>query len=416
MSTVSLAGVRDSVARVGGLYRENLGLQYWAYVRRDPLDMLHARTGRYNPYPVYERIRRQGLLVRVREGWITTDHALCSSILRDRRFGVHALDPPPPPEEFPLSVLQVNPPDHTRLRKVVAPAFAARKMVQYQARIEQVVDELIDTLQGRPFDLVSDFASPLPIAVISDLLGIPADRTGDFAKFGATIAAGLDGVRSLKQAREFEQANRSLEALLGEVLEMRRREPLDDVISAVVEAEADERIRPSEVTSLCVLLVVAGFETSVNMIANGVTALLAHPEQWRALGADPSLAGQVTEEVLRYDPPVQRTTRVPLEDLELAGQRIRKGETIVLMLGGAGRDPAVFTDPNTFDIYRPNASEHLAFAAGIHFCLGHAVARLEGQLALAALAARMPGLRRTGRITQRMATTIRGPLHYPVTA
>jgi P450-derived glycosyltransferase activator len=393
------------------LYQAKVVLGYHGYARHDELALLMLHPGRDDPYPVYERLRDRGPIVRSAIGpWVTTSHQLCNAILRDRRFGVGS------DGLGGLSFLEMNPPDHTRLRRLAAPAFSPKRMAGYAARIEKTVQQLLDDLPaGGPFDLVSAFAAPLPIAVISDLLGVPLTHADDFARWGATIGTALDGVKGVRHLRALLQANAALEALFRELFELRRREPQDDVISKVVAAEG-EQLRPDEMVPLCTLLFIAGFETTVNLISNGVMALLAHREQWTALHRDPSLAAGAVEEILRYDPPVQRTGRLALADAQLDGAFIRRGEYVVTLTGAANRDPAVYDEPARFDITRTLPVEHLAFSSGIHYCLGAPLARMEATIALAALAQRLPGLRRAGRVVRRNAATIRGPLRLPVAA
>jgi P450-derived glycosyltransferase activator len=399
------------------LYRAKAVLGYQGYVKHDELALLMLHPGRDNPYPLYERLRERGPISKARVGaWTSTSHSLCNRVLRDRQFGVVPEGADAGPGGGGLSFLEMNPPDHTRLRRLAAPAFSPKQMAGYTARIEKTVQQLLDDLpaHGR-FDLVSAFAAPLPIAVISDLLGVPNTHVDDFARWGATIGTALDGVKGVRHLRALIQANAGLEKMFHELFELRRREPADDVVSSVVAAEG-ERITPAEMVPLCVLLFIAGFETTVNLISNGVMALLDHPDQWSALCADPSLAAGTVEEVLRWDPPVQRTGRVALADVDLDGVLVRRGEYLVTLLGGANRDPEVYADPARFDIRRTLPVEHLAFSSGIHYCLGQPLARLEATIAFAALAERLPSLRRAGRVVRRNAATIRGPLHLPVAA
>jgi cytochrome P450 len=196
---------------------------------------------------------------------------------------------------------------------------------------------------------------------------------------------------------------------------LRRREPTDDVLSVIAAAE-NETVHPHEMVPLCVLLLIAGFETTVNLISNATLALLDHPDQWAALRDDPGLAGAAAEETLRFDPPVQRTSRFALQDVELDGHHVRKDQLIVALIGAANRDPAVYAEPARFDITRARSAEHLAFSAGIHYCIGQPLARLEGAIALRTLVERMPKLHRAGRVVRRASTGIRGPLHLPVHA
>ena len=398
------------------LYRVRAVTAWQGHARHDPMALLQLRPGRDDPYPVYEQLRARGPLAPTRLGnWVSTSHEVCSQVLRDRRLGVRPEGSAPDADGFDLSFLELNPPDHTRLRRLVAPAFSPKQVAGYRPRIEQTVHRLLDDAQRQgSFDLVSTFASPLPIAVITDLLGVPDADAADFARYGATIGSALDGIKSLAHARALMAANAHLDTLFTGLFELRRREPAEDVISRIVTAQG-EQIQPHEMTSLCVLLLIAGFETTVNLISNAVLALLEHRQQWKALCADPGLGSRVTEEVLRYDPPVQRTGRVALEPVEIAGQTVRRGQLVLTLIGGANRDPLVYDDPAQFDIHRRSSVEHLAFSSGIHYCLGQPLARLETSIALATLAERLPDLRRAGRVVRRNAATIRGPLRLPVT-
>jgi cytochrome P450 len=405
-----LTSVAGFLAR---LYREKAAVAYHGYVHDDPMARLALRAGRDNPYAVYERLRARGPISATRLGnWVSPSHTVCNQVLRDRRFGVWPDDAPSGGQG--LSFLEMNPPDHTRLRRLVAPAFSPRQMAGYRPRIEKTVHELLDAVpaHGR-FDLVSSFAAPLPIAVISDLLGVPHSRADDFARYGATIGSALDGIKSLRHARALMQANAELAALFEEIFALRRREPSDDVIGTIV-AAAGSTVRPAEMVPLCTLLLIAGFETTVNLISNGTLALLENSQQWRALCDDPTLAPSAVEEVLRYDPPVQRTGRIALEEVSLHGVQVRRNQLVLTLLGAAGRDPDVYDHPARFDITRAQPVEHLAFSSGIHYCLGQPLARLEASIAFEALATRLPRLRRAGRVVRRDSATIRGPLHLPV--
>jgi cytochrome P450 len=210
-------------------------------------------------------------------------------------------------------------------------------------------------------------------------------------------------------------ADAALRKLFEGLFELRRREPADDLVSHIVAAEG-EQIEPHEMVPMCTLLLIAGFETTVNLIGNGTLALLDHPDQWARLREDPGRAAQAVEEMLRFDPPVQRTARVALEATEVGGKPVIKGQLVVTLIGAANRDPEVYTDPARFDIGRLLPVEHLAFSGGIHYCLGQPLARLEATIAFQALAERLPGLRRAGRVRRRSSTTIRGPLTLPVVA
>jgi P450-derived glycosyltransferase activator len=401
------------------LYRQRAAVACCGYVRRDPMALLNLRRGRADPYPLYERIRASGTLVPTRLGnWMSTSHRVCDLVLRNRRFGVR-LDggEAPEPGGFDLSFLEMNPPDHTRLRRLAQPAFSPKAVTGYRGLIERTVGDLLDraATQGE-FDLVSALAAPLPIAVITGLLGIPGADAGAFAQDGAVIGSALDGITSLRHARQLRASSDKLQRLFQDLFELRCREPADDIISSLAGAEGDQ-VKPAEMLGMCVLLLVAGFETTVNLIGNAVVALLGHRGQWQDLCADPqTLAARAVEETLRFDPPVQLTGRVALEPLELEGTVVRRGQSVVTLIGGANRDPEVYTEPGTFSIHRDATAEHLAFSGGIHYCLGQPLARLEATIALRALAERMPDLALAGPVRRRNTTTIRGPLRLPVTS
>ena len=402
------------------LYRGRATIGYAGYVRRDPMALLQLRPGHADPYPIYERIRERGTLVPTRLGnWMTASHRVCDSVLRNRRLGVRPEggSAPSEAEGFDLSFLEMNPPDHTRLRRLALPAFSPKAGASYRDRVESTVGGLLDraAAAGR-FDLMPQFAAPLPIAVITDLLGVPDADCGEFARYGAAVGSALDGIKSLRHARVLMANGIRLQRLFEELFELRRREPADDIISRLV-AAGEDQIRPDEMLPVCGLLLVAGFETTVNLIGNSVLALMRHPAQWRDLCADPvALAPRVVEETLRFDPPVQFTGRVAFDDMRIEGREVRKGQTVLTLIGGANRDPEVYGEPGRFDIHREPAAEHLAFSSGIHYCLGQPLARLEATIALRMLAERMPGLSLAGPVRRRRTTLIRGPLRLPVAA
>ncbi|GIF03760.1 cytochrome P450 [Actinoplanes siamensis] len=401
------------------LYRRQLAINYWGRVRRDPLSRLHLAEGRDDPYSIYDEIRARGPMAPTLLGnYATATHQVCDAVLRDRRFGPSAVEMNgrgAPGDEIDMSMLDKDPPEHTRLRRVAQPAFSPKQIAGYRPRVERVVGDLLDQAAAKgTFDLVGDFAAPLPIAVISDLLGIPDADTDAFAEHGAVIGSALDGVRSLRHAARLMAASNALDEVFLRLFELRRRQPADDAVSRILAAEGDQ-IQSHEVLPMCRLLLVAGFETTVNLIGNAVQALLDHPEQWEALCADPAgLADAAVEETLRWDSPVQRTSRCAREDVELAGRTIRRGEFVVCLLGGANRDPEVFADATRFDLHRVPEADHLAFSSGIHYCVGAPLARLEVGTALRLLAERMPGLRRAGQSRRRDAGIIRGPRTLPV--
>jgi cytochrome P450 len=394
------------------LVYEPLSVCYLGRLRHDPLARLLLPRGRADPYPLYEEIRDRGPLVPVaRFGQVTVSHALCRSVLRDRHWSVNG--DAPNRGEGRLSFLELDPPAHTRLRRLATPAFTPRAIAGYDQQVRRVADRLLDHCPaGEPFDLVDALAVPLPIAVITDLLGVPADHAAEFRRHGATIGSALSGIQSVAHLARLVQADRRLAAIFAAVLAAKREQPGDDVVSRLVAAEPDA-ISAEELVPFCTLLLVGGFETTGNLIGNTVLALLDHPDQWRAVVQEPGLAAAAVEETLRWDPPVQRTFRVATSDVELAGQPVRRGEMVVLLLGGANRDPTVVPDARNFDLDRyppraPVGPEHLAFSAGIHYCVGAPLARLEATVAVQRLAERCPRLHRAGPLRRRPGSVLRG--------
>lgn len=401
-----------------GIYANRAQVAYLGLVKNDLMCQLQLPVGRADPHAVYERMRAAGPVLPTRMGNLsTTSYRVCQQVLRSRGFGVTDPAAPRPGEDvLDLSLLALNPPDHGRLRRLAAPAFTPRRMTGYETVVEAAIDRLLDRVTGRPgFELVTAFASPLPIAVITQMLGL-ADEPERFRRVGATLASALDGVQSISHAVRLFVADREMRTTFEELIARATREPGDDLTSVLV-AQQGDTISATELMSLVGLLLLAGFETTVNAIGLGVRALLANREQWELLVEDPSRAPAVVEEVLRYDPPVQQTARVLFstgEPVDLAGTTMAPGQWLVLMLAAANRDPDVFTAPHRFDIARPNAVDHLAFSGGIHYCLGAALARMELVAAFRALATRFPGLRNDGPVVMRPGTTLRGPRRLPV--
>jgi cytochrome P450 len=348
----------------------------------------------------------------------TTSHRLCNEVLRSRRFGVtpeDGSDDLANQAGLDLSLLELNPPDHTRIRRLAAPAFTPRRMAGYAELVDQAIQRLLDQCEREhEFDLMTSFASPLPIAVATHLLGLP-NEPDRFRRLGSTIARALDGIWSLGQARTLAAADAELRTTFAELLERRAADPGNDLVSALV-AEQGREITAAELSALVRLLLIAGFETTVNAIGSGMRWLLADPEQWELLVHDPERSPAVAEEVLRFDPPVQQTARVARQPTEVGDVVVAMNQWVITLLAAANRDPDVYPAPNRFDITRQSPVEHLAFSGGIHYCLGSPLARLELTQAFRALAERFPRIRQTGPITMRPGTTLRGPLRFPVTA
>jgi cytochrome P450 len=385
-----------------------------------------------DPYPLIEHLREQvkrgpSRLLRTPISLAAFDHDLCRAILRDNRFGVRTTEsfnipkplqklaerfPMPPSPVEPPSMLVIDPPEHTAMRRPVSSAFTPRAIGRLRDRIETVTEELLDALpSGGSADLIESFAAQVPIAIISEMLGFPERDRHLFLEWGDKATPLLDVGISWSAFRSAVDAMDVMNGYLDEHIERLRREPGDDILSSLVTAGELDTFALKATASL---LMGAGFETTVNLIGNGVAQLVAHPEQLDRLRAEPELWPNAIEEVLRVDAPVQTTARTALSDIELEGLLIREGSTIVLSLAGANRDPAVFTDPATFDIARPNAKEHLTFSSGLHACLGASLARMEATYALQSLFDRFPDLTLDGPPRRRKLFTLHGYERMPV--
>ncbi|MDP9428989.1 MAG: cytochrome P450 [Actinomycetota bacterium] len=391
---------------------------------------------RASPHDLHEQLRARGPLVRSALGPLTTSHAVASEVLRSDRFGVGfdwsgaprparwALafgdDPAVTGVAEPPSMLVVDPPDHTRYRRLVGRAFTPRATAAAEPMIRQLAGTLLDALEpaaarGEAVDLVATFAAPLPVLVIADLLGVPVDRQEDFLRWGAAAAATLDPGLPLRRFLAGERALRALHDFLTGHFARLRRDPGEDLVSRLVAASDDGALTDRELHATVMLLLGAGFETTVNLLGNAVVLLDAHRDQRAALLADPAGWPDAVEEVLRFDSPVQITGRTVRVDTELAGVPMPPGSRVTLLLGAANRDPDVFAEPGRFDVTRRNARDHLAFSAGIHYCIGAGLARLEAAAALRALTERFPDLRVSGRPVRSDLQTLRGFEHLPVT-
>jgi cytochrome P450 len=379
-----------------------------------------------DPYPMYEKIRAKGDMVRSRMGaYVTPSREICDSVLRDSRFLTMTFDEA---SMVPItlvkdgekivnpvqdSFLMKNPPHHTRLRKLVQPFFTPRALKERTASIQKIVMQYLDRLDGR-FDVVQEFASQVPIQVIADLLGVPDDDKAMFARWGSSLAETLDGVWSHKQLKNLHETIIEYNDFIDDLMDSRRRNPKDDIVSHLVTQHAD--LSREDLVATTGLLLFAGFETTVNLISNGLLKAFENPHTVAPLAQSPEYAEGFVEEVLRLDPPVQYTIRWPKERLELAGVSLPKGMPVMLMLAAANRDPRVFKDPEKFDPTRSNAREHLAFSAGIHYCIGAGLSRIEGAVALHELFKRFPDLAPDGPVARRKSKLIRGALRLPVRA
>ncbi len=385
-----------------------------------------------DPHPIYDEMRAKGPVVMGAFAMVTARHGVISEILRSDDFaagllpwdalprplakaGLWAQDPRNPGPVEPPSLLVINGVDHLRLRKLVSRAFTARAVDALGRDVENVADQLLDRLArehpgGGRADLVHGYAHALPVQIIARILGVPLSMQDTFLRWGDDLAASLDIGLPYREYRRSEKALAALNDWLRQHCAELRRNPGDDLLSRVVLAgEADgTALTEQELTSLAGLVLAAGFETTVNLIGNGTVLLFDHPEQREILRRDPSLWRNAVEEVLRFDSPVQNTARHAVRDTTVQGVRIRRHVLVALMLAGANRDPEVFRDPHIFDVTRSNAKEHLAFSAGPHYCLGAALARLEGEIGLRMLFDRFPDLAADGPARRRPTRLLRG--------
>lgn len=319
-----------------------------------------------------------------------------------------------PPRQGPPGFLFLDPPDHTRLRKLVSKAFAPRVVSALQPDIRSLVDGLLDRVAEKgQFEVVEDFAYPLPVAVICRLLGVPLEDEPQFSRASALLAQALDPFSTITGvpadvANERQQAGTWLRDYFHGLIDKRRSRPGEDLLSGLIAVEeSGDQLTEEEIVSTCNLLLIAGHETTVNLIGNAVLAMLRNPGQWAALGADADRAPAIVEETLRYDPPVQLAGRIALADMVIGGIEVPTGDVMMLLLAGANRDPAEYDQPDVFDPDRKNL-RHLGFGRGAHYCLGAPLARLEASVALAAVAARFPNARLDGEPQYKTNVTLRG--------
>lgn len=358
---------------------------------------------------------------------LTVHHDICTEVLRSGAFGVSGragtLPAPmrtvlrmtgPPPAPGPVdrpSMLAVDPPDHTRYRRLVSRAFSAQAVESLRGRTAEIADELLAGMAADtgPIDLIDRYAGVLPVTVICEVLGVPVGMRRQFLAWGAGAASslemGLDRAAYLRAEADLASLNAWMVAHLRRL----RRDPGQDMLSRLVTASDEQgTLSEQELTSTALLVLAAGFETTVNLIGNAVALLLAHPEQRELLATEPTRWPGAVEEVLRYDSPVQRTSRRAVRDTVVGGVPVPRGSLVVALLAAANRDPSVFEDPDTFDVGRAHVREHLAFSGGIHFCLGAALARMEGEVALHALFERFPGLSSAGTPRRRRTRVLWG--------
>ncbi|GAA0912054.1 cytochrome P450 [Virgisporangium ochraceum] len=387
---------------------------------------------RADHYAYYRSVRDRGAMVTGGFALSTARHDVATAVLRSDAFGVglHSRPVPAPVSVLrrigqwrrpigpvdPPSMLVVDPPEHTRYRRLVSKVFTPRAIEALRPRVAEVCDDLLDRMAGSAdVDLVAGYAGLVPVTVIAEILGVPVAMREQFLRWGAAAAPTLDIGLPLRRYAATEVAIRRGNEWMRGHLRRLRASPGDDLLSRLVHVEDGQaRLTDDELVATAGLLLAAGFETTVNLIGTGSALLMAHPDQRASLDDDPARWRNAVEEVLRYDSPVQNTGRICRTETEIAGRRIRPYQVMSVLIGGANRDPAVFDDPDRFDVTRANAREHLAFSGGVHYCLGAALARLEGEVALRALFTRYPDLAPAGEPRRRGTRILRGYESLPV--
>jgi cytochrome P450 len=390
---------------------------------------------RADPFATYDEIRSRAPLTGGRLMTLSASHAAVTEVLRSDAFAV-GFDPETMPwlarrallrvaadERVvgpidPPSLLVTNPPDHTRYRRLVSRVFTAKAVEALRGRIEERADELLDALsrtRDQPVDLVAGFASLLPVTVISEILGVPVAMRRQFLAWGGAAAPVLDVGLTYREYVRSELALEQLSDWMYGHFERLRAEPGDDIVSQLVHLDdAGGKLTDRELLAISGLLLAAGFETTVNLLGSGAVLLIEHPDQLARLTAEPSLWPNAVEEILRYESPVQFTTRRAVRDTLVCGVPVRAGTFVSAMIGGANRDPEVFDQPNRFDVGRANARDHLAFSSGAHYCIGASLARLEGEIGLRRLFERFSDLALAGTPRRRGTRTLRGYDTIPV--
>jgi cytochrome P450 len=375
-----------------------------------------------NPYPVYEKLRKDTPLFKVmfpqgEFGWMITRYEDAVQILKDSRFSKDMVKRYGSDGQsiFSSNMLFSDPPDHRRLRGLVQKAFTPKLVADMRSHIQSIADDLLDNLPSQEkMNLIDEFAFPLPIIVISEILGVPLEDRDKFRMWSNTVI----NATTAEDRELFQQHEQEFTDYLMASFAKVRQEPGDDLISQLVAAEeSGEQLTERELLGVVSLLIIAGHETTVNLIGNGILALLEHPEQRDLLIQQPELIHQAIEEMLRYNGPVEfSTSRWASEDMEFRGQQIAKGELVVVALDSANRDEEQFKDPDVFDITREK-SAHLAFGKGIHLCLGAPLARLEGEIAISTLLNRFPNMRLQNDVDTlewRPGMVVRGVKEIPV--
>lgn len=388
---------------------------------------------RANPYPIYHALRENDPVHATPFGaTLLTRYDDAVAVLRDKRFSVEhyrfvedrpestlgdAFGPHPGERDLSNVMLFTDPPRHTRLRTLVNKAFTPRVVGRLKGRIEEIVDELLDRVQDKgEMDVISDFGYPLPVRVICEMLGVPDEDRDRIRGWSRKIAPILDPIVTAEAQAGIEEAANYLDAYFDELIENRRKDLREDLLSELIRAEDEgQRLNHDELRSTCTLILIAGHETTMNLIGNGLQALLRSPDQKEKLRENPTLARTAVEELLRYDSPVHLTARSASEKIDFDGTTFDKGHLVIIAIGGVNRDPKHFPDPDKLDIER-DPNHHIAFSAGAHFCVGAQLARLEAQIAFPRLLERMPKIELADNdLDYRETITLRGLKDLPVT-
>lgn len=373
---------------------------------------LNPRDPRFysNPYPVYEALRQRAPIFYWESFGFTcfVNHEDVTALFRDRRFGRQILHLTSreelgwPPEREALrpfldvdrySLLDLEPPDHTRLRRLIQKAFMARQIEQLRGRVASLTHQLIDEMEpAGQANLLAKFATTIPLTLIAELLGVPTENGDDLLNWSHAMVAMYELGTTPQQEQKAVQAAQEFVAYIKDYVNFRRQNPQDDLITRLIEAEEEgEKLTENELITTCILLLNAGHEATVNVIGNGVYALLRHPAQMQLWRQDEGVTETAVEELLRYDTPLHLFTRWALEDVTYKGHQFPFGTKIALLLGAANRDPAAFAQPDQLNLTRPS-NPHVSFGGGIHYCIGAPLARLELQTALPILLQRLPNL------------------------
>lgn len=390
-------------------------------------DALKDPSVKADPYPLFREFQERGrFLPTAFGGLLVTHHADCFSMLRDNRFSSSSRHEAGYEQFLELAgqvgfgdltlmmervMLFADPPDHTRLRRIVGKAFTPRAVEEMRTRIADIVDARLDAAAGAGrMELVEDLAFPLPVTVISQMLGVPLGDQHQLRSWTADAVKLLDPNDDVMAILPAAESVREMRAYFDGLVDERRRSPGDDLLTALIAAEDEgDRLSHDELLDTMILLYGAGHETTVNLISGGVLNLLRHPDELRRLRDDPALIASTIEELLRFGPPVQVSARTATTDVDLDGQHVARGQQCIVMIAGANRDPAVFADPDRLDIARED-NRHLSFGGGIHLCLGAPLARIEAQEAILRLVRRFPTLAlRVEEIEWKPTQTIRGP-------